>query len=165
MKDMEKAFEHIQDSDRIWVYQSNRFLSEVEIELIQKSGNAFVASWATHGKPLRANVAIAHNLFVIVSVDEEQAKASGCSIDKSVNWISALGRELHIDFLDRMQIAYKDGQNIARILPMNEFEQLAADGQIESSALVFNNLVFNGKEFRSAWNIPASESWHNRFFQ
>jgi hypothetical protein len=165
MKDMEKAFEHIQDSDRIWVYQSNRFLSEAEIELIQTSGNAFVASWATHGKPLRANVAITHNLFVIVSVDEEQAKASGCSIDKSVNWISTLGRDLHIDFLDRMQIAYKDERNIVQIHPMNEFEQLAANSQIESSTLVFNNLVFNGKELKNSWNIPASESWHNRFFQ
>ena len=165
MKDLEKTFDQIQDSDRIWVYQSNRFLTEVEIELIQTSGNAFVASWATHGKPLRANVAIAHNLFVIVSVDEEQAKASGCSIDKSVNWISTIGRDLHIDFLDRMQIAYKDEQNLVRIHPMNEFEQLAANGQIESSTLVFNNLVFNGKELKNAWNIPATESWHNRFFQ
>jgi hypothetical protein len=165
MKDLEKVFGHIQDSDRIWVYQSNRFLTEVEIELIQTSGNAFVASWATHGKPLRANVAITHNLFVIVSVDEEQAKASGCSIDKSVNWISTLGRDLHIDFLDRMQIAYKDERNIVQIHPMNEFEQLAANGQIESSTLVFNNLVFNGKELKNAWNIPATESWHNRFFQ
>ncbi len=162
---MEIALQHIQDTDRIWVYQANRFLTEAEIELIRTAGNAFVASWATHGKPLRANVAIAHNLFVIVSVDEEQAKASGCSIDKSVNWISTLGRDLHIDFLDRMQIAYKVEQNVVRIHPMNEFEQLAANGQIESSTLVFNNLVFNGKELKNAWNIPASESWHNRFFQ
>lgn len=162
---MEEAFDHIQDSDRIWVYQANRFLTEVEIELIQTSGNAFVTSWATHGKPLRAHVAIAHNLFVIVSVDEEQAKASGCSIDKSVNWISTLGHDLHIDFLDRMQIAYKDEQNLVHIHPMNEFEHLAANGQIEPSTLVFNNLVFNGKELKNAWNIPAYESWHNRFFQ
>ncbi len=162
---MEIALQHIQDSDRIWVYQANRFLTEAEIELIQKAGKTFVASWATHGKPLRAEVAITHNLFVIVSVDEEQAKASGCSIDKSVNWISALGRDLHIDFLDRMQIAYKDEQNVVQILPMNEFEQLATDGQIESSTLIFNNLVFSGKELKNSWNIPASESWHNRFFQ
>jgi hypothetical protein len=162
---MEIALQNIQDSDRIWVYQANRFLTEAEIELIQTSGNAFVASWATHGKPLRAEVSIVYNLFVIVSVDEEQAKASGCSIDKSVNWISTLGRDLHIDFLDRMQIAYKDEHSIVRILPMNEFEQLAADGQIESSTLVFNNLVFSGKELNNSWNIPASESWHCRFFQ
>jgi hypothetical protein len=64
-----------------------------------------------------------------------------------------------------MQIAYKDEQNVVRILPMNEFEQLATNGQIESSAFVFNNLVFNGKELKNSWNIPASESWHNRFFQ
>ena len=46
---MEIALQHIQDSDRIWVYQANRFLTEVEIELIRTAGNAFVASWATHG--------------------------------------------------------------------------------------------------------------------
>ena len=165
MKDVEKAFEHIQDSDRIWIYQSNRFLTDAEVGLIQSSVNAFVASWATHGKPLRAEVMIVHNAFVIVSVDEEQAKASGCSIDKSVNWISTLGRDLHIDFLDRMQIAYKDEQNTVQIIPMKEFELLASNKQIESDSLVFNNLVFTGNELKCAWLIPASESWHKRFFQ
>ena len=161
---MEKAFEHIQDSDRIWVYQSNRFLSEAEIELIQTSGNAFVASWATHGKPLRANVAITHNLFVIVSVDEEQAKASGCSIDKSVNWIASLGRDLHIDFLDRMQVAFIDDSDHLQLVPMDEFESLVKSGQIDADTLVFNNLVFSGKELKNSWMTPARESWHNRFF-
>lgn len=165
MKDVEKAFEHIHDSDRIWVYQSNRFLTDAEVAIIQSSGDAFVASWATHGKQLRATVAILHNAFVIISVDEEQAKASGCSIDKSVHWISALGRDLHIDFLDRMQIAYKDEQNTVQIIPMKEFELLASNKQIGSDSLVFNNLVFTGKELKCAWLIPASESWHNRFYK
>ena len=161
---MEKTFEHIRDTDRIWVYQANRILSEDETQLIQISGEAFVSGWATHGKPLRAQVLVLKNLFVIVMVDEEQAKASGCSIDKSVNWISALGRDLHIDFLDRMQIGWQDENGSVQLTPIAEFESLASKGQIDADTLVFNNLVFNGKELKNSWLVPATESWHNRFF-
>ncbi len=161
---MEKTFEHIQDTDRIWVYQANRILSDDEAQLIQISGETFVANWAAHGKPLRAEVLVFKNLFVIVMVDEDQAKASGCSIDKSVHWISALGNDLHIDFLDRMQVAWLDEQGQLQLNPIAEFETFASNGQLDSDTLVFNNLVFSGKELKNSWLIPASESWHNRFF-
>jgi hypothetical protein len=161
---MEKAFDSIRDTDRIWVYQANRVLTEDESEYIQKSGMLFVSGWAAHGKPLRADVLVIRNLFVVVMVDEAQAKASGCSIDKSVSWINAIGQEFQIDFLDRMQIAWLDDNGSLQINPMAEFETLASKGQIESDTLVFNNLVFSGKELKNAWMIPAHESWHNRFF-
>lgn len=162
---MKPLFETIQDTDRVWVYQSNRLLSEEEVEYITLSGQRFTASWAAHGKALRAQVQVVHNLFVVVNVDEMQAKASGCSIDSSVHWISALGKELHIDFFDRMRVAYLNKDSRIEIADAPEFEQLAHAGMIESDVYVFNNMVFSGKDIRNSWLVPATESWHSRFFE
>ncbi|MFM2285439.1 MAG: hypothetical protein RLZZ543_936 [Bacteroidota bacterium] len=162
---MEKTFEHIRDTDRIWIYQSNRILTEDEVNVIKESGTLFVANWSAHGKKLRSDVMLLKNLFVIVMVDEEQAKATGCSIDKSVNWIASLGRDLHIDFLDRMQVAFMDEADHLQLVTMDEFESLAKSGQIDADTLVFNNLAFSGKELKNSWITPARESWHNRFFK
>jgi hypothetical protein len=161
---METRFQSINDSDRIWIYQAERMLSTDEVTIIQKSGNEFVASWAAHGKQLRAEVIVLHNLFVIVSLDERQALATGCSIDKSLGWISALGAQLHINFIDRLQVAWLDEQKNIQLGSLNEFEALAERAEIESDTLVFNNLVFNGEELKNNWLIPAKESWHNRYF-
>jgi len=161
---MENSFQSINDSDRIWVYQAERSLSSEEVNIIQHSGNEFVATWATHGKPLRAEVIVLHQLFVIVVLDERQALASGCSIDKSLGWISVLGTQLHINFTDRMQVAWMDETKNIHAAPLPEFEALAERGELEADTLVFNNLVFNGREIKNNWLIPAKESWHNRYF-
>jgi len=161
---MENRFQSINDSDRIWVYQAERKLSLEEVTIIQNSGNEFVTTWSAHGKQLRAEVIVLHHLFVIVSLDERQALATGCSIDKSLGWISTLGSQLHINFIDRLQVAWMDEQKMIYLASLSEFEALVGLGEIESDTLVFNNLVFNGEELKNNWLIPAKESWHNRYF-
>jgi hypothetical protein len=162
---MKPLFETIQDSDRVWVYQANRFLTTEEVEYILLSGQRFTASWATHGKALRAQVQVVHNLFVVVNVDENQAKASGCSIDSSVHWISSIGKEFDIDFFDRLSVAYFNKDNKIELSGASEFEHLAHSRMIESDVYVFNNMAFSGKDMRNSWLVPASESWHSRFFE
>lgn len=162
---MKPLFETIQDTDRVWVYQSNRPLTNDEAAYIQSSGEKFTTNWAAHGAALRAQAQVIHNLFIVVNVDEKQAKASGCSIDSSVHWVAALGKELSIDFFDRLKIAYIEGNNKIELVDTAEFEHLAQTGIIESDVSVFNNMVFSGKDIRSSWLVPAIESWHSRFFE
>jgi hypothetical protein len=162
---MKPLFETIQDTDRVWVYQANRLFTNEEAEFITLSGKRFTDSWAAHGKSLRAQVQVVHNLFVVVNVDEMQAKATGCSIDSSVHWVSSLGKELGIDFFDRMRVAYLDKDSRIEIADAAEFEHLAHSGMIESDVYVFNNMAFIGKDLRNSWLIPANESWHSRYFE
>jgi hypothetical protein len=124
----------------------------------------FVENWAAHGQPLRAEIIVLHHLFVIVVLDEKQAMATGCSIDKSIGWITAMGLKLGIDFLDRTQIAWYDDKEQLQISSLDEFDALANQSQIGSDTMVYNNLVFSGKELKNNWMIPAKESWHNRYF-
>jgi len=81
---------------RLWVYKTARDLSHAEQNLVRDRGAAFTSSWAAHGSPLDAVVDVLHNRFVVLAVDEDQALASGCSIDKSVGFIKQLEHDLNL---------------------------------------------------------------------
>ena len=68
---------------RIWVYKSVRNLSNAEQKLVREQGGSFTSTWAAHGAPLDATVEVLYDRFVVISVDEEQAKASGTTSRQS----------------------------------------------------------------------------------
>jgi hypothetical protein len=72
---------HFSESSRVWIYQADRQLSDTETLEIQKSLNNFVNTWTAHNNQLSAAAEVRYNRFLILIVDEEQAGASGCSID------------------------------------------------------------------------------------
>jgi hypothetical protein len=146
---------------RVWVYQSNTRLSEEEMQAIKIKGAAFIESWAAHGAELRASFDVLYNRFIIIAVDEKQAQASGCSIDKSVGFIKALEQEFNLQLFDRMQVAYRKEQEI-EVCTLSEFEKLAKQGMVTPSTVVFNNMITTKAAFDSAWEVPLQESWQKR---
>ena len=45
-----------------------------------------------------------------------------------------------------------------------EFKKLAKEKAVSANTVVFNNLVNTVGEWQDFWEVPAGESWHNRFF-
>ncbi len=160
---MEKLLSGIQDTDRVWIYQSNRFLTEQEAAIVRQSAVQFVQNWEAHGKKLSSGAEVIDNLFIVVYVDEAQAQASGCSIDASVHWVTALGKDLGINFLGRTDVAYKDAQEQLHIVSLNEFEILINRGEIDENTQVFNNMAFSGRDLKYSWLTTVKESWHSRY--
>jgi len=147
---------------RVWVYQSNRALSDTEVGVIEKAGNLFINDWAAHGASLKASFDVLYSRFVIIAVDEKQALASGCSIDKSVHFIKELEQMLTISLFDRMQVAYRGSENEILACSLQEFEKLAAQHTITSNTMVFNNMVTTKQAFDNEWEIPLKQSWQSR---
>ena len=81
---------------RVWVYQSNTILSDAEVNTIKNEGAHFISDWAAHGSNLKASFDVLFNRFIVIAVDEQQATASGCSIDKSVKFVKELLVVWHI---------------------------------------------------------------------
>ncbi len=94
-------------------------------------------------------------------VDESQAGASGCSIDKSVYFIKEIENVLQINLFDRLTFAYKDGNEI-KTAQRDDFARLFNEGKINYETMVFNNLVKTKKDFDETWLIPLRASWHKR---
>lgn len=146
---------------RVWVYQSNRILSEAEVKAIEKSGLSFITEWAAHGASLKASFDILLNRFVVIAVDEKQALASGCSVDKSVHFVKELEKQFDLNFFDRMQVAYRMG-NETQTCSLSEFEKLAAQNIVNESTIVFNNMVNTKLAFDTQWEVPLKLSWQSR---
>ena len=149
------------ENSRVWVYQSNRILNDVEVDEINKMAQHFVTSWDAHGDLLAATIKVYHQLFIVIMVDENVTQISGCAIDKSVSFIKKVEQHLNIHLFDRMMIAYKNN-NMIETCHLQEFQSLANKGLINEQTLVFNNLVNTKKDFESNWLIPLGKSWHKR---
>jgi len=157
------SFEELGPESKVWIYQSDKLLSDKDQKYILVNTERFLREWTAHGNNLKAGVQILHSRFVVIGVDEAYNEASGCSIDKSVGFIRELGKSLNIDFLDRSKVAlYQEGEVV--FIPFTEIKNLAAAGQITADTKVFNHAVVTKKELQSSWLLPAAQSWIKRHF-
>ena len=156
-------FNEMPKSSRIWIYQSDRKLSDEEVVEVEREVKEFVENWVAHSTPLKASYQIKYNRFIILAVDQEYHPASGCSVDSSVRVIQDLEKRFGIDLLDKMNVTFKTGDFIAH-KSLLDFKKMAKEKAVNSNTIVFNNLVNTIEEFEDFWEVPAVESWHNRFF-
>lgn len=148
---------------RVWIYQSDRKLTEAEALQAQVLLDNFTTGWTAHNHQLLAKAEIRYNRFLILFVDESQAGASGCSIDKSVNFMKQLEQHFGISLFDRFNLAYRDGEEVISV-PRHQFEDLLKAGTINTETIVFNNLAQNITELQTKWEVPFKDSWHIQLF-
>ena len=147
---------------RVWVYKSAQTFTPAQRHAIIEQGHAFTKSWAAHGAALDACVDVLLDHFVLVAVDEHQAMASGCSIDKSVRFVQDMERELGLNLTDRMVVMYeKDGAVRACRIP--DVQNLLSSGELTADTVVFDDLVNTKTELDKRFRSPLRETWMARF--
>lgn len=157
-------FSSLPETSRVWIYQANRSFTEKEIEEISLKLNDFITQWTAHGGDLHSGYTIKYKRFIVIGLNQDLNKATGCSIDASVNFIQQLEQDYQVDLLDKMNVSYKQGEFVA-YKSLIDFRQMAKDKAVGPNTIVFNNLVNNIAEFNDSWEVPAKESWHNRFIK
>ena len=98
----------------------------------------------------------------MIALDQDKQSATGCSIDASVQFIQELERVYSVDLMDKMNVSYKQGEYVA-YKTLTDFKKMAKNKAVSKNTIVFNNLVNSKSEYQEFWEVPASESWHNRF--
>lgn len=157
-------FENMPDDARIWIYQSNRNLSDTEVDSIIDKCKEFLSQWAAHGSDLESSAKVFHNRFLIICVDENKAMASGCSIDSSVHFVQSLGNSMNIDFFKRTDVAFLIEDNIL-IESLENIKNNLTSNKITADSLTFNNLLQHKSDLPEKWIIPCKNSWLNRYFK
>ena len=155
-------FNTLPEDSRVWIYQANRSFTDEELEEIRHKLNVFVENWTAHGADLEAGYSIEYKRFIVLGLNQNSNKATGCSIDSSVHFIQQLEQQYNVDLMDKMNVSYKQGEFIA-YKPLMEFKKMAKDRAVSGNTIVFNNLVNTIAEFKEYWEVPAKESWHSRF--
>lgn len=157
-------FNTLPEQSRVWIYQSNRRFTADELEQIANKTKEFLAQWAAHGTGLQAGFELKYERFIVIAVNQEQQNATGCSIDASVRFIQELEQEFNVELLDKMNVAFKQG-DFVNFKNLIDFKTMAKTGAIGKKTIVFNNLVTNVLEYQENWEVPAKDSWHSRFFK
>jgi hypothetical protein len=134
---MKIPFEHFSDQAKVWVYQADRFLSDTEVAWVKEQLEAFILTWNAHGAKLNA------------SFEEDEASASGCSIDSSVRVIKQIEKELGCSFFNRLKMLVEE-ENELKYVPFHTLADL-------KNVYVFNNNVQFLKDLRSNWRIPVEK--------
>lgn len=147
---------------RVWVYKSATPFTPEQRALVLERGRAFAGSWAAHGAPLDASVEVLYDHFVVIGVDERQAQASGCSIDKSVQFIQALERELGLPLTDRMVVVY-EREGALRTCRVAEVEGLVERGELTGDTIVLDDLVSTKADLDARFRVPLRASWMARY--
>jgi hypothetical protein len=155
-------FKNFSSSSKIWIYQSDRLLTDDEVFLLNQKANSFVTEWTAHKVQLNAAATVYANLFLIFGVDEQQAIASGCSIDTSVRFVKDMERELEISFFDRLKVAYDSGGQI-NIANYKELVAAINEGVIDIDVLIFDNTISSLNDLSAVWRKPIRQSWLSKF--
>lgn len=153
--------EGMADQSKIWIYQSNRPLTQDEAIPTQIALDQFAANWVAHNQQLKAMAILVEQRFIILAVDETLAGASGCSIDSSVHFLKKLQQHLGIDLFDRMRFAYIDVEGKLQSADRTEFAQLYEVGTITDDTSVVDTLV-KTKGALSSFIKPLKDSWHRQ---
>lgn len=158
------GFDNIANDARIWIFQANRIFSQLELEFLEKSISLFLNSWTAHGSQLSASFKIEYNTFIIIALDEKNSTATGCSIDKLVNYMKQIENEFSVRLLDRLDISYILNDELI-IERLDDFKKNILTKKIDKNTIVFNNLIKLKNDLADKWKIPLSNSWHKQLIK
>ena len=157
-------FEELPDSSKIWIYQSERRLTDEEVVKISGLLHTYTESWQAHGADLRASYRVMYNHFVILAVNEDANAATGCSIDDSVRAIKSIQQHIQTNLLDRLRITFKDKDGRVKIASKKTFREMIGTGELSDRTIVFNNMITKLGEYEKHWEVPMHQSWHANVF-
>lgn len=156
-------FESMPDNSRVWMYQSNRKLDEVESEELYRFLRNSIGNWVTHGMPMKGSFRLLHNRILLIAADQDFQSPSGCSIDSSTRWLKELGSSLNVDFFDRSIGYLIDGE--LQFMAFFDAKKNIQSGLIQPDTKIINSQITNKLDAVNNLTIPASESFLKRHFE
>jgi hypothetical protein len=157
---MEVSFNTLPDSSRVWIYQADRLFKKEEKEIISAALSSFLQQWTAHGNTLKAAFDLPYDHFIVIGLDEQQADASGCSIDGLFRVLQQISLETQIDFFNRNLIAFKKEDKIA-LIERKDLKERASEWNAQTHT--FNNLVQTKAALQTEWIVAAETTWLKRY--
>jgi hypothetical protein len=154
-------FEKLPDSARVWVYGADCDLDKsAEVTLLSEVDN-YLTNWTAHGTPLSAARDWRWGRFLTIAVDQEQAGASGCSIDGLFRALKSLEQRLGASIVTSGLIFFRGKDGGIRSVSRDEFGELGASGEVDADTEVFDLSVTTLGEWRARFASRAGNSWHS----
>lgn len=155
-------FEYFHSDSRVWIFQADRFLNDLEVRNIQTDVSNYIQTWKSHGSEVKADCDVIAHRFIVLIADESYTAIGGCSQDNMMRFVQQLQDDYGIDLLNRFLVAYLDGNQI-EVVHKDKLIEMIQSGELSAQTMMFDNLVQNKHDFQKNWLKPISASWVNRF--
>ena len=154
-------FEKFPDSARVWVYGADRKLDTASEQALLGEVDNYLTIWTAHGTPLSAARDWRGGRFLTIAVDQEEAGASGCSIDGLFRALKSLEQRIQASIVTSGLIFFRGKDGEIRSVSRDEFGVRGASGDVDSNTEVFDLSVTTLGEWRSRFSSRVSDSWHS----
>ncbi|MBA2499217.1 MAG: hypothetical protein H0V30_05775 [Chitinophagaceae bacterium] len=143
---------------RVWIYQSSRLFSLPEALEIEKIIDDFIATWKSHGVPVKGFGTLIFGQFILLMADESATSVGGCSTDSSVHVIKEIEMHFQVNLFERTMLAFVVKDKV-ELLPLSQLKYAFDNGFIDANTFYFNNVVLTKRELENNWIIPVKDSW------
>ncbi len=155
-------FDALPDDARLWVFATERPLTDEAVAALHATVDEFLAGWAAHGAPLRAARDWRDGRFLAVAVDQRAEHASGCSIDGLFRSLRALEPTLGTTLLAGGRVYWRDAAGRVESGDRAALRRAAEAGAVGPATPVFDTTAATAGDWRARFERPLAESWHAR---
>ena len=152
-------FETLPDAARVWVFGSDKPLSEEGTKKLLSGVDAHLEDWKAHGAPLTVGREWRDGRFLVVAVDQSTSGASGCSIDGLFRVLQQLERDVDASLVGGGRVFYRGGQGEVQSASRADVGDLAKSGVIAKDTVVFDTSLTDLGTFRACFERRAKDSW------
>lgn len=152
-------FENLPDASRVWVFGSDRPLTEEGTTTLLKGVDDHLASWKAHGEPLTVGSQLRDNRFLVIAVDQSTAGATGCSIDGLFRVLQGLEAKVGASLVGGGRVFYRDSHAAVQSASREQIPALVSSGVITKDTVVFDTTLTDLGAFRAGFEKRAKESW------
>jgi len=154
------TFDKLPDDARVWVFGTAAPVDEVDAGTLLAAADAFLLQWHAHGHPLTAAREWRDERFLVIGVDQNREGASGCSIDGLFRTLQGLERAIGTSLVGGGRVFFRDRLRLVHSVTRQEFEAMAARGEVGADTPVFDITTTSAGAYRTAFERPASTGWH-----
>lgn len=147
---------------KLIIFPASRPITQEEEKDINTNVSQFLANWSAHGNPLSSSLKIIYQQFIIISVDENQEPASGCSLDALNGVMREIEQKHSLGIFNRMKVCYIEKQEI-KTISLQDFRKNLKSGVISKDIQVFDFSKSDGEDFTNSFLLPLKESWAKDF--
>lgn len=152
-------FENLPDASRVWIFGSDRPLSEEGTTALLKSVDEHLSNWKAHGEPLTVGSQFRDNRFLVIAVDQSTAGATGCSIDGLFRVLQGLESKTGASLVGGGRVFYRDSNAAVQSTTRDLIPDLVQSGAITKNTVVFDTSLTDLGAFRAGFEKRAKESW------
>lgn len=152
-------FDSLPDASRVWIFGSDRPLTEEGTAALLRGVDDHLASWKAHGEPLTVSSQLRDGRFLVVAVDQSTTGATGCSIDGLFRVLQGLEPVVGANLVGGGRVFYRGAEGVVLSTTRDQLPALVESGAITKNTVVFDTSLTDLGNFRSGFEKRAKESW------